>query len=154
MNKQNEFDSINSLKKYVAKQIVQGTSYSEESSQEEYYLGLQVAIEHKLAPLEMRLTIQKKESVESNPAIPTHKKWDILEKDSDSKYVFYYQYLDLPFTIRTHDDKIAAKLYPYFSDEQKTQIMAMTLGSHQKEEVKEHSKQEASEVFPFDGKDF
>lgn len=94
------------------------------ATEEMSYPGLEVAIAHKLAPLDMRLSIQ-----------PARDERDLFLKYTkySEKYVFRYRYLDLSFTIKTDDDKIAAKLYPFFDDHQKNQIMAMTLGSKSSE---------------------
>lgn len=91
-----------------------------EKSVRDEYPGLEVAITHKLAPRSMQLTISTPKNEDAA--------YGLFEK-ADYKYIFNYVYLDLSFTIKTYDDKIAAKLYPYFNEEQKTQIMAMTLGS-------------------------
>lgn len=90
-----------------------------EKSVKQEYPGIEVAITHQLAPRSMKLTI-------SSP--PKDEGYGLYEKE-DFKYIFSYRYLDLNFTIKTYDDSIAAKLYPFFNEEQKTQIMAMTLGS-------------------------
>lgn len=90
----------------------------------ESYPGLEVAVAHKLAPLDMRLTIQPARDEHSDRLLKYAK-----HSESSYKYVFRYRYLDLSFSIKTDDDKIAAKLYPFFNEYQKNQIMAMTLGS-------------------------
>ena len=84
-----------------------------------YPAGLKVAIEQKLAPVEIQLTIERE--VEDD-----HR---LLKMADRPKYHFHYQYLDLPFTIRTNDDKVATQLFPFFTEEQKTRLMAMTLGN-------------------------
>lgn len=97
----------------------------------EVYPGMEVAITHQLAPSRMKLTIGTSEK----DIYKASKHYDTKYYDSEGgyKYVFHYRYLDLAFIIKTDDDKVAAKLYPYFNEKQKVQIMAMTLGSKSEE---------------------
>lgn len=94
-------------------------SYPEPQREQDSYPGLEVVLAHKLSPYGMTIKIINEKE---NSYIK-------YEYDSDKKYRFSYTYLDLDFTINTDDDQIAAKLYPFFNEDQKTRILAMTLGS-------------------------
>lgn len=83
---------------------------------EESYPGFEVAIKHQLSPYVMKLNFNM---IEDNRKLSIYSS---TSQDEGYKYIFKYNYLDLYFTIRINDDKIAAQLFPFFSDKQKTQL--------------------------------
>lgn len=90
--------------------------YTELKDEENEPPGIKVVLAHQLAPYKVRLAFGN----------------NSFSFDKEVKYNFKYNYLDIYFTIRTDDDKTAAKLFPFFTNEQKIQIMAMTLGAKEK----------------------